>query len=585
MLSRGLASVVLVVGLLPFLGTTANAQPSFRTVAVTGEQAPGLAAGTTFIGFSRMSISAGGDAAFLGMIEGPGVLNGAFGNGVWHEPAGGPLAFVAQQRGLVPIIGGTAQIESFGVYPPVHNAQGDVLFFATLRQGGGIGFGNARGLWRTAPGSFTTLVVREGDATTGVDDETTFSFMESTPLLNASGQSAFTALTRNPGGSGGGMWRAEPNGGLVPLVTTGTAVPGESAGVAFALPKYVNHTPINAAGDVLFVGSIAGVGIDSTNNLGIWAVGADGSIDEIAREGDPAPGIAGVFGDFGAPTHNTAGDVVGLCVLTGAGVSSENDTGIWVLRDDRAPAPIALEGDQVPGLPGGLVFAEFNSPRLNELGCIVFRARVAGPGVDESNEWGVWSVQPNGAAAILVRSSDAAPGFPAGAWFDTVGTPVLGASGAIVFTGTVAGPGVAPDTRGVWMSRGRGSPALLVREGTQIQSIGPDGSVRAFDVTDVTFLAQVDQDGGPRSVSAQDEVLVGLGFGSFPSLDNGVFVISSEPCNPADLNADGVLNVDDIEAFVTAFLSADLAADCDANTVLNVDDIECFVAAFLAGCG
>ncbi|MEQ8770092.1 MAG: GC-type dockerin domain-anchored protein [Phycisphaerales bacterium] len=56
-------------------------------------------------------------------------------------------------------------------------------------------------------------------------------------------------------------------------------------------------------------------------------------------------------------------------------------------------------------------------------------------------------------------------------------------------------------------------------------------------------------------------------------------------CNPADLAAPfGVLNVDDIDVFVNAFLGADLAADCDGSGVLNVDDIDCFVASFLAGC-
>jgi len=57
-----------------------------------------------------------------------------------------------------------------------------------------------------------------------------------------------------------------------------------------------------------------------------------------------------------------------------------------------------------------------------------------------------------------------------------------------------------------------------------------------------------------------------------------------EPCNAADLNPDGVLNVDDIDAFVGAFLGGDPAADCDMSGSLNVDDIDCFVAAFLAGC-
>ena len=59
-------------------------------------------------------------------------------------------------------------------------------------------------------------------------------------------------------------------------------------------------------------------------------------------------------------------------------------------------------------------------------------------------------------------------------------------------------------------------------------------------------------------------------------------------CNdscPADCDESGVLNLDDIDCFVSGFLAVDTAiADCDGNGVLNLDDIDCFVAAFLAGC-
>ncbi len=54
---------------------------------------------------------------------------------------------------------------------------------------------------------------------------------------------------------------------------------------------------------------------------------------------------------------------------------------------------------------------------------------------------------------------------------------------------------------------------------------------------------------------------------------------------PADVSADGDLDVDDVDGFVAAFLGADLAiADCDASGRLNIDDVDCFVSSFLAGC-
>ncbi|GJM18190.1 MAG: hypothetical protein DHS20C14_04030 [Phycisphaeraceae bacterium] len=54
---------------------------------------------------------------------------------------------------------------------------------------------------------------------------------------------------------------------------------------------------------------------------------------------------------------------------------------------------------------------------------------------------------------------------------------------------------------------------------------------------------------------------------------------------PADLDGNGMLNVDDIDIFVTGFLGGDLGiADFDGNGALNVDDIDAFVLGFLEGC-
>ncbi|MEQ8771085.1 MAG: hypothetical protein RIB60_11325 [Phycisphaerales bacterium] len=65
----------------------------------------------------------------------------------------------------------------------------------------------------------------------------------------------------------------------------------------------------------------------------------------------------------------------------------------------------------------------------------------------------------------------------------------------------------------------------------------------------------------------------------------GAIQIAGGACSFADCDANGTLNIDDIDCFVAAFLGGDLAgADCDGNGTLNIDDIDCFVASFLAGC-
>ena len=59
-----------------------------------------------------------------------------------------------------------------------------------------------------------------------------------------------------------------------------------------------------------------------------------------------------------------------------------------------------------------------------------------------------------------------------------------------------------------------------------------------------------------------------------------------EACNAADLAAPvGVLDIDDTDAFITAFLSGDASADLVPPTgIVDIDDVDAFIAAFLAGC-
>ncbi|GJM18310.1 MAG: hypothetical protein DHS20C14_05230 [Phycisphaeraceae bacterium] len=119
------------------------------------------------------------------------------------------------------------------------------------------------------------------------------------------------------------------------------------------------------------------------------------------------------------------------------------------------------------------------------------------------------------------------------------------------------------------------------------------GAAYLFDLatgTQITKLTAQDADpedyfGGSVSI-ANDTIAVGASGDDNSVADSGsayLFAMTAA-CAFADVNADGVLNVDDVEAFVIAFLASDPAADCDANGLFNVDDIECFVASFLAGC-
>ena len=53
---------------------------------------------------------------------------------------------------------------------------------------------------------------------------------------------------------------------------------------------------------------------------------------------------------------------------------------------------------------------------------------------------------------------------------------------------------------------------------------------------------------------------------------------------PADYNGDGVVNVQDIFAFLSGWFAQDIAADWNANATIAVQDIFDYLAAWFLGC-
>jgi hypothetical protein len=123
-------------------------------------------------------------------------------------------------------------------------------------------------------------------------------------------------------------------------------------------------------------------------------------------------------------------------------------------------------------------------------------------------------------------------------------------------------------------------------------NITDSGSAYLFDATTGKQLAKLLPDDGEAfeefGISACVEGNVAV-LGAWLDDDNGdksgsayVFDLAC-PC-PADVNADGNLNILDFVAFQLLWQHADPAADCDANAAFNILDFVCFQQLFQAGC-
>jgi hypothetical protein len=87
---------------------------------------------------------------------------------------------------------------------------------------------------------------------------------------------------------------------------------------------------------------------------------------------------------------NNASDLAVLTYVTGSGVNSTNDRGIWS-GDPAGLELVARTGSQAPGAAAGVIFSGLTEPALNDAGQLAFRASLTGPGVDETNGVGIWA--------------------------------------------------------------------------------------------------------------------------------------------------------------------------------------------------
>jgi hypothetical protein len=134
----------------------------------------------------------------------------------------------------------------------------------------------------------------------------------------------------------------------------------------------------------------------------------------VAREGSHAPGTPGgtSFRELDRFTLNNAGQTALMADLAGNGVDMTNDSGIWSERSG-ALSLVVREGTQAPGLLEGITFKSFGNPALNDAGQIVFSATVAGIGVDETNNEGIWGTDRAGFLQLIAhkgQSLEVSPG-------------------------------------------------------------------------------------------------------------------------------------------------------------------------------
>lgn len=354
-------------------------------IARTGS---GNVAGVPNASFSSLpftiAMSRTGQLVYHGFMKiDPEVVTSEDDRGVWsHSDEGSTL--VARELVTPPPGNFLVGFHSFG--DPQVNDNQEMVFFATVKEGGGVGPLDNSGIWKFSP-SGDELLVRTGTENAPGAGSTSFSSL-GVPTINLPGQMAFqSGLTHTETvdvANDSGVWLYTGTTGTL-LARTGVGGVPELPGAEFAELS----TPLLSDSGLALLKAqlVTGPGgVAADDDLGLWAFdGVQSSL--VARSGSGGvPRIAAAsFSDFDTVTVNSQGLVaVKASLQIGGNVTESNDEGLWLLNPSGCGILVAREGDQL----AGHTIAELNflgdsgsndgrRSGLNDQGQLVFQANFA----------------------------------------------------------------------------------------------------------------------------------------------------------------------------------------------------------------
>ena len=482
----------LLVGCLSIVCHTISHAADLTRVMFEGEAVPGVAGAT--MGYpTPLTISGGGKiVGNFGYTE-PG--SGAARNMVFYaSSAGAAIQKLITSGDVAPGGGGAIFTGHWDVFM---SDSGQVLVDARFDT-------TKKALMSGGVGSLSTAIY-EGQTRSEVFPGAVVTSIPSF-ALNRSGQLSYLAYL-----SGGwqAIWFGAVGSETVALQKDEDGLSGLPAEASFAL---LEAMVMNDDGDICFSGTIRPDPMIPSIYDGLWKR-SGGSISELIREGDAAPG-GGTWGQnprfrsiansgWSTFTAETSNDQGGLFVASGTSVTR-------VLRHDSGIT------DPAPGTGGAAFVIDFNSTtsfQVSSSGRVMLRAGLqsgtGSPAVTFNTNAGIWAGS-GGSLNLLVRKGDPIPGFDPGITLYNLFDSGMAADGRIYF----AGSGSDFISR-LWVDDGNGNFTVVAERGSTVDKLG--GDVPIFNVAlrsdlgngadgratlmtaDGKVLTRVSEDGGSYS--------------------------------------------------------------------------------------
>ena len=233
---------------------------------------------------------------------------------------------------------------------------------------------------------------------------------------------------------------------------------------------------INRSGKVAFVATLAGAGVNATNNTSLWSDASPRfepipqGLRLLARAGTRPAGLPDgiVYKEFlDTPALSDGGQAAYFASVAGIGIQNGvNDHGLWAHGGRGLFAPVALRGNPAPGTSLGTDFSTLQMGPFNG-GRLAFAATVRAVGLTGNGVYGLWA-QRNGALELVLRGGTPVPGIP-GAEVSVIGTPVFNAAGQTAFWSASS-----TSINGAIFSEGGGTLALIAARDSPTPGIEKD---------------------------------------------------------------------------------------------------------------
>lgn len=255
---------------------------------------------------------------------------------------------------------------------------------------------------------------------------------------------------------------------VTPLLRTGDAL------TAFGGATLASLGQIAQSGSTGYFGSIvklrSGVGGTTlANDSGLLlAQNSTPNVSNGVREGT-ATNVAGVnFGQFVSRVSYQNGMAAFTAMVSGTAAQNQ---ALFTKAFGGAANLVVRKGDAAPGITGG-VFSSFLSENVTPTNTIVFRAKVSGSGITAASNEGLWH-GPAAMPSLIARTGSPAPGMQSGVVWSRF-LQVCPQNNRILIRALLRGTGVkASNDEILYLYQEDGSFLVIYREGDGLP--GQDG--------------------------------------------------------------------------------------------------------------